>query len=528
MESHVFTNDQPTHGENNVDDMYMDDVHSLPEMKTCTPETNVSPSSNSETIESIAKPTSTPPLTLNKSPWDEYYPNRPMTDSANEFESTSAMTTNHTQFDTSSRKETKIKAENDQTSLSTDPAEARITNIVELPPQSSAETTGRATTTTTLFATTMLHYDTDVNTLSRNNKAHLENIPLNASHDVPPDSAYLEQQIQVAEAMYEKSNGLDSSKNNNHPEISFGVSHVKQGHVVPSDDPNNNRMKSVLAQNEGKSLSELQPLRGETAINSAFDEANQLNLDRARSIFNFGQTLSYHHNPPTNIRNQSAIESEKSSVKKVTVEGVRKSKLPKETEEFLTFSEGIEISRDVVEYPNLAVNVEAKGMTERIMNKIDGSKLGPSMFMNFKQLENEWTKIRQQSQLSNAPSNQNHLVQQSSLPFVTLDAALGNPKCWTKLREQYTTAILDYDIVFYGDAKGVILALALLLSSPSIRIGVIQSGTESHIIDEEWQASSAEFNELVKLGLLTEKDVKEIIVSELPSGRFGFQVGGFG
>ena len=195
-----------------------------------------------------------------------------------------------------------------------------------------------------------------------------------------------------------------------------------------------------------------------------------------------------------------------------------------------------------VELPTTKPYIDTRGMTERIMKKIDDAKLqqqaaggagGSTTYAAFLKVEDNWSKLKQQSSKS-VPIHTNR-KSMTMAPFVTSDAALGNPKCWTKLREQAALASttssplqLDYDIVICGGTLGIFFALALLLRNPKFRICVVESAPAIRGRDQEWNISLSELYELIKLGVLTESDLDDIITTEFPACRSGFKVRFFG
>jgi hypothetical protein len=194
-----------------------------------------------------------------------------------------------------------------------------------------------------------------------------------------------------------------------------------------------------------------------------------------------------------------------------------------------------------VELPPPKPYIDTRGMTERIMKKIDNANLqstataggagGSTTYAAFLKVEENWTKLKQQSSNQPATTTSPNRKSMSMAPFVTSDAALGNPKCWTKLREQAALASttstpiqLDYDIVICGGTLGIFFALALLLRNPKFRICVVESAPAIRGRDQEWNISLSELYELVKLGVLKESDLDDIITTEFPACRSGFKV----
>ena len=209
-------------------------------------------------------------------------------------------------------------------------------------------------------------------------------------------------------------------------------------------------------------------------------------------------------------------------------------------------SENDKVTQVTMELPPDRPTLDTRGMTERIMKRVDaatnaqrgsasasGSGAGGSTsYEAFLRVEDNWTKLKQSSSKPNRKSSPFNI--QSS--FVTSDAGLGNPRCWSKLREQARSvssstdsmlsskAALDYDVVVCGGTLGIFFALALLLRNPQYRICVVESAPVIRGRDQEWNISYNELYELVKLGVLTQGDVDDVITTEFPACRSGFKV----
>ena len=107
--------------------------------------------------------------------------------------------------------------------------------------------------------------------------------------------------------------------------------------------------------------------------------------------------------------------------------------------------------------------------------------------------------------------------------FVTDDGAVGNPKCWEKLRRQSADKKgLDYDVTICGGTLGIFIAMALQLSNRNLRVAVIEAGKLMGR-EQEWNISMKELEELVELGVLTNEDVEEAVTTEFPGCRAGFK-----
>jgi flavin-dependent dehydrogenase len=88
-----------------------------------------------------------------------------------------------------------------------------------------------------------------------------------------------------------------------------------------------------------------------------------------------------------------------------------------------------------------------------------------------------------------------------------------------KLSMQKSTK-LDYDIAVCGGSRGIFYAMALQLQGH--RVCLIEAA-ELGDRDEEWNTSMDELDELVKLGVLSEKDIDDAIRSEFPGSRIAFK-----
>jgi hypothetical protein len=184
--------------------------------------------------------------------------------------------------------------------------------------------------------------------------------------------------------------------------------------------------------------------------------------------------------------------------------------------------------------------LDTRGMTERIMKRIDDVKQKPvpavshplaatscssATYSALKKLEDDWTRVKQNSlSLSSKSIPKSLLSALPSKPFVTSDAVLGNEKCWAKLRKQAGEESLDYDIIICGGSLAIFLALSLLIRDPSYRISVINSVSMTSFLDNEWHASHSEIKELTQIGIIGEDEVNDIVTNEIPTGRFGYHV----
>jgi hypothetical protein len=168
--------------------------------------------------------------------------------------------------------------------------------------------------------------------------------------------------------------------------------------------------------------------------------------------------------------------------------------------------------------------IDTTGMTERIMRgtPVEGQASGAGGFSTwdaFQRTEANWLKLRKSKPFKYDPKKPNQGVPPPP-QFVTQDAAIGNPACWAKLREQANKS-LDYDVVVCGGTLGVFFAMALLLKGH--RVCVLEAG-KLRGREQEWNISMDELLELVQLGVLTEDDIDAAVKTEFPGCRSGFKV----
>ena len=393
---------------------------------------------------------------------------------------------------------------------------------IELPQKPSFENIGPVTPTTTmLFATTLISCDEDIKCDSAvNNEKNL----LESHQEESQHSTSMEMQIELAEAMFAKSDYPLGTfhDNNDQPATSTTARRIERRDSGQSHVQDN--LTSTPADRELSSTPMTTSCLGMTSNN----------FGKTESISSFGQIVSTMSTSGTRAGNPryEKIEREKNqmdvkwteklecSAPEINNAGMVDTKAPPPM-----LSVEQEMSIGSIEYPLPTKNLDVRGMTERIMKKIDGATQGSNMYLAFKQLESEWARVKQQSRFKAASSAlRDAESSRPRTPFVTSDAVLGNPRCWAKLREHAHSATTDYDIIIHGGTQGIMLALALLRRNPTFRVCVVDSVSKMCIDHQEWNVSSTEFNELVKLGILNEPDVQDIILSKLPSGRFGFQV----
>jgi hypothetical protein len=105
------------------------------------------------------------------------------------------------------------------------------------------------------------------------------------------------------------------------------------------------------------------------------------------------------------------------------------------------------------------------------------------------------------------------------IQFVTNDGAMGNTKCWQKLKDS-TDKDLDYDVIVCGGTLGIFFATYLQLQGH--RVCVVEAG-KLQGREQEWNISMDEMDELLKLGILNQEDVDAVITTEFPACRSGFK-----
>jgi hypothetical protein len=161
--------------------------------------------------------------------------------------------------------------------------------------------------------------------------------------------------------------------------------------------------------------------------------------------------------------------------------------------------------------------LDTHGMTERIMKRLPveiqtAGAGGATTWDAFQKAENNWTELKKSTTFR--PRSMTQAPQ-----FVVTDGALGNPKCWERLREQRNTK-LDYDIVVCGGTLGIFFATALQVKG--LRVAVVEAG-ELRGREQEWNISMDELLELKRLGVLSQDDIDAAIKTEFPGCRAGFK-----
>mmetsp|Transcript_24323 Transcript_24323/g.35110 ORF Transcript_24323/g.35110 Transcript_24323/m.35110 type:complete len:359 (-) Transcript_24323:2761-3837(-) len=81
-------------------------------------------------------------------------------------------------------------------------------------------------------------------------------------------------------------------------------------------------------------------------------------------------------------------------------------------------------------------------------------------------------------------------------------------------------ADIDFDVLICGGSLGIFLALSL--AKRGLRVAVVERG---RLIgrDQEWNVSRKEMKTLIEMGLLTDEDIEEAIVSEFNPERVSFK-----
>lgn len=172
---------------------------------------------------------------------------------------------------------------------------------------------------------------------------------------------------------------------------------------------------------------------------------------------------------------------------------------------------------------------EGKSLTQRMMESTStageqiGGAGGASTWAAFLRAEANWKRLRESDEFDYDPDRIAQRRDSPPLaPFVTDDGGAGSPACWAKLRSQSSSddAKLDYDVVLCGGTLGIFVALSLQLKGHSVC--VVEAGKLKGR-EQEWNISMKELEDLVELGVLTDADLEEAIVTEFPGCRSGFK-----
>ena len=165
-------------------------------------------------------------------------------------------------------------------------------------------------------------------------------------------------------------------------------------------------------------------------------------------------------------------------------------------------------------------------LSERMLMKVPvenqaGGAGGVSTLEGFKRAEATWerikafepfdydTKLLSKEQQGKPPPPQ----------FVTTDGALGNPKCWEKLKDSVEKE-LDYDVTICGGTLGIFFATYLQLQGHNVC--VVEAG-KLRGREQEWNISMDELEELKELGVISQEDIDAVITTEFPACRSGFK-----
>eukprot|EP00566_Odontella_aurita_P007436 CAMPEP_0113532370 /NCGR_PEP_ID=MMETSP0015_2-20120614/4019_1 /TAXON_ID=2838 /ORGANISM="Odontella" /LENGTH=695 /DNA_ID=CAMNT_0000431319 /DNA_START=54 /DNA_END=2141 /DNA_ORIENTATION=+ /assembly_acc=CAM_ASM_000160 len=182
----------------------------------------------------------------------------------------------------------------------------------------------------------------------------------------------------------------------------------------------------------------------------------------------------------------------------------------------------------------------AKSMTQRIMEKTSsegqtGGAGGASTWDAFLRAEQNWDRLKSSEPFHYDAKIVGKRIQDGVPPppaFVTDDGGSGNPRCWSKLREQGELSSsssssssgrkeeLDYDVAVCGGTLGIFVASALQLEGH--RVVVVEAG-KLRGREQEWNIAMDELLELVELGVLTTEDIDEAVKTEFPGCRAGFK-----
>lgn len=169
-----------------------------------------------------------------------------------------------------------------------------------------------------------------------------------------------------------------------------------------------------------------------------------------------------------------------------------------------------------------------KSITQRLMEKSPssgqtGGAGGVSTWDAFLRTEQNWEGLKASKAFVYDPKILSNSLQNGIPPppqFVTDDGAMGNPKCWEKLRYQQGKE-LDYDVVVCGGTLGIFFAAALQLKGVK-KIAVLEAG-KLQGREQEWNISMQELEELMDLGILTQEDIDAAVKTEFPGCRSGFK-----
>jgi flavin-dependent dehydrogenase len=164
------------------------------------------------------------------------------------------------------------------------------------------------------------------------------------------------------------------------------------------------------------------------------------------------------------------------------------------------------------------------GMTERIMKRIRSENQatgagGASTWEAFLRTEANWARLKEYSS-ANADASGSSSSSPRPPDFVTENSdSSSNPRCAEKLERQKGKR-LDFDIVVCGGTLGIFFASALLLQGH--KVCVVEAG-KLRGREQEWNISMEELLVLKKIGILTQTDIDDAIMTEFPGCRSGFK-----
>ena len=176
----------------------------------------------------------------------------------------------------------------------------------------------------------------------------------------------------------------------------------------------------------------------------------------------------------------------------------------------LAFTGGISVRKELsTERP--VPDLDTKGMTKRILCNL---KTGDtSTWEAFVQAEKDWDRLRH-----NTHAKRDFLAK----PFVVendIEKGHRGIEAFQKLSLQKGQK-LDYDVVVCGGSTGIFYATVLQLRGH--RVCVVEA-KELADYDQDWSLSMEELKELVRFGVLSDKDVEDAIHTEFKGSRFGFK-----
>ena len=183
----------------------------------------------------------------------------------------------------------------------------------------------------------------------------------------------------------------------------------------------------------------------------------------------------------------------------------------------LALTGGVSVRKQLVmERP--VPDLDTEGMTERILKRMGPFDRMPGgsrsrTWEDFVRAEENWARLREYMPSKNDPV---------PVPFVAVnDIQEGerSPQCYDKLDRQKETG-LDFDIVVCGGTMGVFYATALQMRGHRV---CLVDGGEVRGREQEWNTNMDELMRLFKLGVLSQEDIDDAVLTEFPGCRSGFK-----